>query len=546
MRYSIKWLLIATITYLCRSETIHFTNSPSHLIGSKNFTSYKLFVKHSDPITIIEANKEINESPSTNVYENDRIDLDENDRDDIDVSTYDGSFGEKTLLVANGGSHQRERTPTQEVREAIGLTIDSEPFDDDPSTRFNDHDSDAAGTSGGVKKLVYSPVLLKKFVKEYTEKLKHADPGTKNAIKEIGEKINKNTNGDNGDHEPSDFDKHNENIEEKYNLNSFHNDGYAGDRRRRPSAGNNPINSPYKDRDGWVTLEAVPWSSSTVSKWQGYGNKHNDDRRPGSFASHDRPHSRPEKQPYNEHDDDFYNQPKPFNDDRPGTYSTWTRPQSLKRPGSQYAFSAFSDGNQEHSDDYNERPSNNKRPWSDDIITDHRPSNFPRQPPKRADVYSDENDDRHRPSSHHSHPAEGNGEWVLISTTKGYQSPANRRQHGKRAMSFHETAASLNSPQITSHKAIKLTVLPALNIDNKNSTFSTDKNKNVKPAMVTSHGGLLEVESSFQTVDEAVAESGNKHQLAIDASATNTQVKNSNKNKNTLNQSKKHKVLKGN
>lgn len=571
MHSSIKWLLIATtIVYVCRSETIHFTNSPAHLIGSKNFTSYKLLVKNSDPITIIEANKEINSDAqhATGYNPNDRLDANVNEQDYESAPTDDGDFGQKTLVVANGGFHQKERTPTVELREAIGLTIDPEPSEDDPSVRYNDdpnkpnhyHYGDS-NNGGGVKKLVYSPVLLKKFVKEYTDKLKYADPGTKNAIKEIGEKINKNVNNESSDRDrdrdrdrdqdhrrpPSDFDKNGEGAEEKYNFNSF-NDGF-GDRRRRPSAGS----TPNKDRDGWVTLDAVPWSSSTVSKWQGYGNK-NDDRRPGSLGPPDRPFNRPNR-PYNNNnnnydaDEDNFYRPKPlFNDDRPSTLSTWTRPQAMSRPGSQYAFSTFSGGGTDHADDFYDKPSGNNKPWSDDIITDHRPANFPRQPPKRADVYSEENDDRHRPSSHHSHPIEGNGEWVLISTTKGYQAPANRRQQGKRAMSFQQTAASLNAPHFVAHKGVKLTVLPALGSDSKNSTFSTDANSNPKPAMITSHGGLLEIEPSFQSVDDAVAAAAHADTAGItinSGSTTNTQVKNSIK-KNTTNQVKKRKVLKGN
>lgn len=45
---------------------------------------------------------------------------------------------------------------------------------------------------------------------------------------------------------------------------------------------------------------------------------------------------------------------------------------------------------------------------------------------------------------------------------------------------------------MTTHKMVKLTVLPPL--------------KGSKVNMTTSHGGLLEVESSFQTVDEAKKE----------------------------------------
>lgn len=87
----------------------------------------------------------------------------------------------------------------------------------------------------------------------------------------------------------------------------------------------------------------------------------------------------------------------------------------------------------------------------------------------------------------------------------GYQIPGGHRQHGKRAMSLSQSAVTLNVPQVVAHKTVKLTVLPAIGSEhdqNKTSTFSTDINK--PPTLFTSHGGLLEVDATDQTIDEHV------------------------------------------
>lgn len=553
---SLIWIL-AALFHIVFSETIHFTNSPSHLLGSKNFTSYKLLVKNSDPITIIEANKELQDT-STGGYhnQNDRIDF---AVEEDDSQNDDGNFIYKKTLVANvGGSHHLEKKNFHNIGEAIGVTIDANP--DEIATTRNENKMN--GDSVGIKKLVYSPVLLKKFVKEYTEKLKNADVGTKNAIQEIGEKIN-NQNSKNDNNNESDELEKDDKVEEKYNFNSF-NDRNDGNKRRRPtlSSSSSSSGNSYKDRDGWVTLEAVPWSSSTVSKWHAYGNnKHDDRRRPSSNSGYHSSHndrlysSGSSKFPYHDDsdDDNYYSRPKPTNIDRdgePNVFSAWTKPQNLGRPlRPQYNYgdsSAFSSGG---SDKFYDRPSH-ERPWSDDIITDHRPSNFPGQSSSNSNYYNNNRDTEDRysalasntHSTYQSKPTEGNGEWVLISTTKGYQIPGGRRQHGKRAMSLsHSAATTINIPQVVAHKAIKLTVLPPLEVNSKNSTFSTDNihpNRD-KTTMTTSHGGLIEVDSNLQTVDEDV-------QATAQTINFNLPLKPTNKPKNSISIKKRRKLIKGN
>lgn len=434
-------------------------------------------VKDADPITIIEANKEISPSAEEAPSSNRRGD------DDISRKTFIETLGDESV-------EEHKKTLSIEAQ-PLGMTITD---DSKPPVEGTNRDSD--GGDNGLKKLVYSPVLLKKFVKEYAEKLKNADPNTQNAIKEISEKISQNGNSQTNSAETAKQDV----PEEKYNYNSYD--------RRRPVS-----NTPYKDRDGWVTLEAVPWSSSTVSKW--HGNHHQDDDRdrPGSTTFNDRVYSINRPANYHHEEEEFY-RPKPYgqrpaDDDRP-TYTAWSKPQSFSRPSRPHTptYSSFNDR-----DDYFDRDRPYGKPWAGDIITDSRPSNFPSRPHRRpasgyndAEPYSNDDEDRYRPAASHTdsqHPVNGNGEWVLISTTKGYQMPG-RRQSGRRSLKFSVPASMDTSrDDVTSHKSVKLTVLPPLK---SNSTFSSDPQK----SMVISHGGLLEVEASQQTIEAAVHDAKKK------------------------------------
>lgn len=508
--------MLAGLMTTCQAETIHFTNSPTHLLGSRNITTYKLMVKNAEPITIIEANKGAGPSVEMAATLNRRGD------DDINRKMFIETSGSESL-------DDIDKTISIEPQ-SLGMTITAGTKPPSDSDNRNTDSSD----ENGPKKLVYSPILLKKFVKEYTEKLKNADPSTQNAIKEISEKINQNGNtADSVESAKQDV------PEEKYNYNQHD--------RRRPVS-----NSPYKDRDGWVTLEAVPWSTSTVSKW--HGNRHHEDdrNRPGSYGItsvgggsgstfNDRVYSinshRPGNNYHHEEEEEFYH-PKPYGGSRPSldderpTYTAWSKPQAFGRPSRPHSYSSFNDH-----DDYFDRdhPYNSKPYGNSDIITDNRPSSFPR-PNRRpnsgydAEPYSNDDDNRYRPSSSDSqHPINGNGEWVLISTTKGYQMPGpGRRQNGRRALKFSvPTAMDTARDDITAHKSVKLTVLPPLK---SNSTFSTDQKK-----MVTSHGGLLEVDSSQQTIEAAV-HAAKKH-------STKAPLKRPTK---ATNKDKKHKVVRGN
>lgn len=580
MQNLVVCVLVAMLAPNVLCETIHFTNSPSHLMGSTNITSYKLLVKNSDPITIIEANKEVEgRTPAissmnfaSDYQPNDRIDLNVDDDAEMPFSK---DYHAK--LVANlGASHQVETKNTHDIREAIGITITGGPADIPSSSMqlnnhkksdFDDGESDA-NSNFHVKKLVYSPVLLKKFVKEYTEKLKNADVGKKNEIQEIHEKIHSlHEEKNKGDGEKSenidkkdDLNKPNDDVEEKYNYNNGYLDEDNGNRRRRPS-------DPYKDRDGWVTLEAVPWSSSSVSKWHPYDDHNNGDetRRRPSFNSA-RPYaSKPTSKfpSYHDDDDDYYSRPKPSyidrdsrpsvdRDGRPGVYTTWTK-QSMthndngrpKPAPYQYSESSLI------SSKYHDRNRPSSRPWlggggagngGGEIITDDRPSNFPSE--SHSHHYAHDDDDRYNVASSNTHSSyerptqennNANGEWVLISTTKGYQvAGGNRRQQGKRAMSFPSPTITIDVPQsIRMHKALKLTVLPAL--DTSNSTFSTDK----KVHTITTHGGMLEIDGTHDSVMDDVRATLLAQQKPT---TTGTHIKVTNSNTTD----KRRKLLKGN
>lgn len=405
-------------------ETIFFTNSPKHLIGGKNVTSYKLMVKDAEPITIIEANKEVDNdrSPYTKYHERN---TNNHASDRIDINLDEGLTLPKQdlhvkLLANMGGSHHLDVENTQSMHGSLGFTVTggpggSEPLqNDEHERRKSDQEAENDSANANVQKVVYSPILLKKFMQEYAEKLKNADNSVKTEIQKIHEKINKLQAGENdGKGEILEFDKSIEAAEQKFNLNGYRGP-YQSDRFKHQSSNSYNSNS-NKDKDGWVTLEAVPWSSSSVSKWYPHGSE--DTRRRPSI----RPLiSKPDRFPWHDDTNDEYRQ-KPANidrDSRPGVYSLWTKPnpvhsEEIPRP-KPYKFSESNFGNS-----YNKYHENDR--WSNqaDIITDNRQP-FPSE--SYPSKYHDGVDRYHTTSSRfHSQdrPTESNGEWVLISTTKG-------------------------------------------------------------------------------------------------------------------------------
>ncbi|XP_076763187.1 uncharacterized protein LOC143430692 [Xylocopa sonorina] len=288
----------------------------------------------------------------------------------------------------------------------------------------------------------------------------------------------------------------------------------------------------HEDRNGWVTLEAIPWSKSKISKWQ------------AQTPSTQRPW--PEVKPWERpsigkpwasdysvrpiyENKPWYEKPKPTwpetNNEKPWQKPT-TRPSYYTEKPEETQAQKWPP----------ERPSWNKytdRP-NGDIITDNRPANFPNnwnrpQPTKPSyqylDKYPDKNqgeesndwhdfptrfDDRLRPSTERpgfsqyqyvnnlpqSYPGNGDGQWVLLSTNRGYTKSRQRSMKIDSAGAVENATKSLADkgeepdPAIavmTSKRQVRLTVLPSINGTNT----------------TTSHGGLLEVEKTFKSVDQS-------------------------------------------
>lgn len=193
-------------------------------------------------------------------------------------------------------------------------------------------------------------------------------------------------------------------------------------------------NHPYDDRNGWVTLEPVPWSASQIQKWE--------------------PNKRPPQIP---HWDESEYKPNKWQE-RPWNKPTYDYKPSVQKP---YEY--------------------NKPSWTDnyssgsDIITDGRPSSFPHESQSKPWYKPQDTNERV--------PGDGDGRWVLLSSTKGYSLP-------QRSRAYQRALVAPTGQQVKSHRSVKLTVLPSE--DSADTTIS--------------HGGLLEVEKGSQTVDEAQRE----------------------------------------
>lgn len=282
---------------------------------------------------------------------------------------------------------------------------------------------------------------------------------------------------------------------------------------------NSPKN-PYDDRRGWVTLEPMAWSSSHIQKWE--------------------PNNRP-------------TWPPPPQDHAQPSYSPWASNRPIQRPsgsgggggssggfggggGGGYQQSQQQQQQQHHSDwtterpwirptyDYSPKPqpgggggsvhygskpstSHNSQSlygWNNaeqDIITDGKPGQFP------ADAYHKPwNGDYGQTSpSYGPRPTEveGDGQWVLLSSTKGYSIPHRPNRSLGRSISIDavsrpmETVSGRSSDEPSSSgvdptsrsskRTVRLMVLPP-DKDAQNVT--------------TSHNGMIEVDVSRKSVDQ--------------------------------------------
>lgn len=323
---------------------------------------------------------------------------------------------------------------------------------------------------------IYSPEALNEFLKTYAEKIRENHREDEESTESIAteEQIDR----------LSDLP-----LEED-------NDTFDDKSKRWGTVGVKKHNHPYEDKTGWVTMEAVPWSSSKIQKWhtnhkyemkpndydshQEYPtNNYNDYKKP--FPNYDvtvRPpyqtSSRPHKPTYGYDQTPIHIKPRP-------DYPDHSRPTSWERPTPPYNLHVtgkpepwYHEKKPYISINFEGYPTDEHR----DIITDGRPGDFPSRDnsyKRPYDQLQERPTNRPHPSTY---PSGGNGEWVLVSTTKGYQYP---RPKQSRSLDF-----SPNS--VGTKRSVRLTVLPP--------------DEGSKINMTTSHGGLLEVESTFETVEQ--------------------------------------------
>lgn len=486
------------------------SSEPLEFVTSSNYTSYKLNVPGSDPITIIESNS----SPSPD-YEN-RENNSESKLKVINRRNVNQMLrrNENQNLKSAG----RLRVKNQNIQtQSVGLQVSEPAY---PSLLKNDYGQYT--NSSASRKNKYSPELLEKFLKEYSAKIQGADEGTRKALKEI-ESINRHKSSDRID------------IGDYIDDENDNDDGIVIPEEKFNRPWNNDQRKAFNDKDGWVTLEAVPWSTSKVSKW--HPNKQSDDRnsfsssnhhnnRPNAwdmndddddrdnyrpFSSKPKPRPRPQYSYYDEPDADFYDRRqsiapgKPiytsYNPDRNRPTESESRPpwqQNYDQQASSYekkpnyaqkprpynydhSDSSFSDGPSSFGDNYETQKYTKpyKRPWSEDIVADNQqqPSTY-----STRKQFNRPNKVKGHPSTY---PENGDGEWILISSTKGYQPPVRQGHALSMPQKYHSS--------LKTRKSVKLTVLPL------NRTFSYDS----KP--ILSHGGLLEIDPSFQSIDSAVS-----------------------------------------
>ncbi|XP_037916635.1 uncharacterized protein LOC119655030 [Hermetia illucens] len=124
-----------------------------------------------------------------------------------------------------------------EVPGTNGITVIEtlDPTDDNPESAQSEPETQ------GPKKMVYAPDLLNKFIEEYNDKLKNSKDGA------VGEEKFQN--------EEEALDTLENRRVNRLNIH--------------PNRKHQLVNdNPFADKAGWVTLEAVPWSKSKVSRWK--------------------------------------------------------------------------------------------------------------------------------------------------------------------------------------------------------------------------------------------------------------------------------------
>ncbi|GAB0086338.1 hypothetical protein DMENIID0001_003860 [Sergentomyia squamirostris] len=378
-KISLIFLLYVDCFRVSCGDTIHYTNSPRHLGVSENYTTYKLEVPGNEPITVIEAN-----------------------RGPVNLNQGIRGVQQRDWIENAQILHKRKNSKTEMLDR-----VDMKDNNQSPAELFQP------------KKTVYSPELLKKFIQDYAERIH-------NFQSEEGD-VEKHQ-----EHNIPNYDRHNDYV--TINKMDENEDDNREEKYKNFGVSWNNDRNEYHDRNrhtGWVSLEPIPWSTTKISKWQ--NNKYSNRPHPGTQHNSNYASSSPW---INDEDDYDYVESQ---DD--GHFQSY-RPQHQSKPWSKrprpptYDYSGSNKGSLQPS----HKPWND-RPYSSDIVTDNRPPDFPKFPsfqkqPSNYDKYfGDRNSDRLHSNHPNSYPSQGNGEWILISTTKGYHYP----RKGQRAMTASES-----------------------------------------------------------------------------------------------------------
>lgn len=576
----INFLSILQVSLL---ETVHFTNSRNKILRANNFTTYKVEVPNGEAITIIEANMPlINKNLKFNEVENAKYPI----KHEQDNANRNQVMDLKTSLSMTVTPHNNN--DEYENLPAGGEESVSNDYGSNLSPELTHHRHHSMKT-------VYSPELLTKFLKDYANKVQSTEPTvTEESIKPMEhEEIDgmkdkyesiEAEDDDDGNRRVSNADEEGQEPVGPVDVQER--------KHYRPGGGN--YQHPYNKNNGWVTLDAVPWSKSKVSKWQSsvkpYNQNSGYNHQSGSSNHNNRP-PRPPSYNYEEdnEDVDYYNQ-KPsrptfqnnqFYGAGSSSHSNIRPPQD---PYSHHSHSSHHSSSSDNNYDNDYRPN---RPYQPEIITDNRPSNFPSQPESshnqndynqnrpnnydnRPNVYDNRPPSRPNHNDYHysgnqgynhysnkdgPHPLtypNGDGEWVLVSTTKGYQFP---KRNGQRAMMFqaqngvkgtdtrkndnkgiitaashqYETAVTFRppyqaGPTKTSQQQVKLTVLPLFTKNENRPQQSHHQyhhnNMEVNVYKPSHYNGVIETEPSSQTVEESVASAAHANESnSVTASA---------------------------
>lgn len=340
-------------------ETVHFTNSANKILKANNYTTYKVDVPNGEPITIIEANVPLIDK---------KIKF-----DDVEPAQYPKRHNQ---YLADDSANRKYNKPVMDLETSLSMTVTPNNYNDE----YENSAASAIGEEESVKndysnlspeqvhnhnrntmKTVYSPELLQKFLKDYANKVQMAASST--ASTENG---NENFQVDKDKYvESQEQTNVNDDDDGNRRVSNVENEDKSEEQEDVQLRKNyRPGNHPYNKNSGWVTLDAVPWSKSKVSRWSSnqkhQNNYNNRPYRPPSASDYDYSGS-------NNDNDDYY-APKPSRPTYQNNQFYHNRPQSQESH-------AWHTSQQFHSSSNNY--DHDQRPNRPEIITDNRPSHFP-------------------------------------------------------------------------------------------------------------------------------------------------------------------------